>query len=801
MLTLGLGCFVAPVAAGAAAPPPGVDRDGDPLPAGAVARLGTTRFRLPYPWCLVFSRDGKSLISGGEDGRLHVWETVTGREVHNFIGHARPVSCLALSPDGKVLATAADGDRDVRLWDPATGREVRRLKGPADATCLAFSPDGKLLACGGKGHPVAVWEVATGRPAHWLGDRKGGPAFLALAFSPDGKHLSAGGTDHLVRLWEVGTGKLARTLKGHIDDVVGVAFTPDGKRLVSGSMDRTVRLWELSGGQQLRRFGGEDSPVSSLALSHDGRLVAAGTASGTVRAWDADSGKALWRGEESFMITSLAFSPDGKALAASTRHGIGLWEAGSGKCRHTTTGAGGVCLLAYSPDGGALAVAHADQSVWQWDTRQWRSTTRGRVRPGEVSSLRFGPNRKLLAVRQTESGLALWDVSADRVLGKVSGATPTAISPGGDAVATYWQEGTGGFALWQAATGKRLRYFPSGDLSAGPGQVHFPIGVRYKAGPVPCIDLSPDGALLAIPSGGISVWDTRTSRHARVAEDRASPGFVAFAPDGRSILSQDHMDKTERGRPLYLWEVASGTLRMTLEGRGGKVAAAAFSPDGRLLAVAGFDNDCEIWDLASGKRVARVAGHRGRVTALAFSPDGETLASGGVDTSVLAWQLGRLVPRSERSLPKVADRRMEGLWQELDGSDAAKAYRVVWALARQAGRVEAFLKRKLETPAASPAQVRRLISELDSDDFFTRQTASRELERLGRLVESDLREAARRRQPPEAARRLRDLMGKLDRGSLGAEAIRRIRALEVLHRVGTIEARRLLERFGKDGRK
>jgi hypothetical protein len=238
---------------------------------------------------------------------------------------------------------------------------------------------------------------------------------------------------------------------------------------------------------------------------------------------------------------------------------------------------------------------------------------------------------------------------------------------------------------------------------------------------------------------------------------------------------------------------------MSLEGEWGKVASAVFSPDGRLLAVAGFDNDFEVWDLASGQRAARVVGHRGRVTALAFAPDGETLASGGVDTTVLAWRVGRLVPRGKRGEPALTERQMEGLWKELAGDDAAKAYRAVWALAGQPGRVEPFLKRKLEAPATSPTRVRRLIAELDSDDFFTRQKASRELERLGRLVEPALREAVRRGQPPEAARRLKILLGKLDRGSLGAEAIRWIRALEVLARAGTPEARRLLERFGTGG--
>src|SRR5262249_22157955 len=114
----------------AAGPPPRRnDRHGDTLPHGAVARLGTVRFRVPFPMCVAFSRDGKTLFSGGYGGQVHVLDPATGKELRRFGAHGLSISCLALSPNGRLLATGGEQDKDVCLWDLATGKQVRRCRG------------------------------------------------------------------------------------------------------------------------------------------------------------------------------------------------------------------------------------------------------------------------------------------------------------------------------------------------------------------------------------------------------------------------------------------------------------------------------------------------------------------------------------------------------------------------------------------------------------------------------------------------------------------------------------------------
>ena len=139
---------------------------GDPLPKGAIARLGTLRFRHADPvTAIVFARDGKTLFSasGGEgsrDNTIRQWALPDGREIRRFVGHRNGIIlCIALSPDGQRLASAGIGGK-IRIWDVRTGRQVAEFQGhDSHVTCLAFSPDGETLACGLSNSTAFIWKV------------------------------------------------------------------------------------------------------------------------------------------------------------------------------------------------------------------------------------------------------------------------------------------------------------------------------------------------------------------------------------------------------------------------------------------------------------------------------------------------------------------------------------------------------------------------------------------------------------------------------------------------------------------
>jgi eukaryotic-like serine/threonine-protein kinase len=221
------------------------------------------------------------LAAGTHAGGVILWDAATGREVRTLGGRGHVSYRLAVSSDGRRLASVSTAG-EICVWDTAGGELFRSGVGNiARVHKLALSPDGGLLASGSSEGGVCLWDTTTGA---WT--LLGAPAqFSAVAFSPDGKLLAAGGKDQVIRLWEVPTGRPVRSLHGHTGWVTAAAFTPDGRRLVSGGMDRTVRLWDVELGRELLSLPGVAGPVRSVAVSADGRQIAA--ADTHARVWEA----------------------------------------------------------------------------------------------------------------------------------------------------------------------------------------------------------------------------------------------------------------------------------------------------------------------------------------------------------------------------------------------------------------------------------------------------------------------------------------------------------------------------------
>jgi RNA polymerase sigma factor (sigma-70 family) len=765
------------------------DRHGDALPAGAIARLGTARFRHGQDvQRIAYSPDGRLLASACGDEAVYLWDAATGREIRRFANETAGFG-VAFSPDGKKLASGLLGE--IRLLDPATGKHLAEWKFPRQLVrCLVFSPDGKTLAAIEQtDSTVHYLNAETGEELYHLPGPKGSYEASSFAFAPDSKsfvHATHDATEF--RLRETATGKELGVFKGHEKEIRAVAFSSDGKTLASCGLDDTVRLWDIASGKTLQCMRHDHGPAA-LAFSLDGKtLVAARTG---LSFWEVPTGKKVleFEGANDLTVDFLAFSPDGKTLAASCRHShmIHLWDTATGKqCGQSQGHQRAVHTVAFLPDGKGLVTGSNEagrspgSAIITWEPATGKELRRTE-RIHQCSAFAVSPDGKTLATSdgsEVVGRICLRERTSGKKVSVIKGHPGAiyslAFSADGKRLASRESGADQMVRVWDLATAKEVCRIE--DNLGGSGQVA----------------LSPDGTLVAGAGGQLVLWDVGTGkvRHlfASVIDDFHP---IAFSPDGK-LLAEGVP------RRVRLWDVTTGEERGCFEGHKGQVRFVAFSPDGRTLASGGEDGTVRLWEVATGKERCRFNSGQTGICSGAFSADGRMVTSGAQDTTVLVWDMtgrlkdGRLI-RSELS-----EKEREAAWADLISEDGTRIHKAIWSLAAAPDTAVPFLQahlRQLRQPVDAK-RIRQLIQELDEDDFETRQKATRELEELGEAAEGPVREALKGKPSLEARSRLEQLLAKLNRLSL--QQLRVLRAIEVLEQIGTPEARQVLEALVKD---
>ena len=229
---------------------------------------------------VAFSADGRFLASANANGTIKLWNLATGRRNRTLRGHAGAVNGVALSADGNLAAGAGD-DKTVRVWETATGREVLNKSQAARVLSVAFGEGGRVLAAGSADGLVKVWDVAAGQELRTLAGHA--REVFGLAFAADGKTLASGSADSL-RLWDAATGANPRTFRSSNAPFTSVARSPDGKLLAAGMRGRAVRLFDVTTSLPARTLTGHAAEITSLAFGADGAL-ASGDADGAVKLW------------------------------------------------------------------------------------------------------------------------------------------------------------------------------------------------------------------------------------------------------------------------------------------------------------------------------------------------------------------------------------------------------------------------------------------------------------------------------------------------------------------------------------
>lgn len=795
---------------------PAVDRYGDPLPAGAVARLGSVRFRHPATIVLLaVAPSGKEAVTLCQgSSMLRRCDLQTGQisdlldmgAGFSAVSNGRR-SSLFFTESGKRLVVVNANDVqaiDVEMKGPAWKSEKTNLR-QGFVNCSAISRDGRWLALvqtrdGGR---LLIMNTATGEIAHDVS--RVGSSPTGVAFTHDGKAVTIGTHNQRegLRSWSVETGKELAALKEIPHNALALAYSPDGKWLAIGHSQPSVSLIDLQTRTLKHTFGGFSSLLRWVDFTADGKSLLAYDGTGTVTVFDPEQGRELRKFTAGSSQALPSISPDGKTVITSSGNVVDAWNIETGEPVHPFEGHRSfVTHVAVSPDGQLACTFGQDYSLRLWDVQSGEQI-HSRQRPPRYAAptVAFTPDGQHLLWANTTTSIEFLDVA---VLTKQKPAPAAAnrevrgtqfamfaISDDGRTLVANNSAG-GGAQIW--------------DLTEKPPSImHVP--PTFGAQSVP-LAFSPDARLSAtrftVDGTGQQVVIADVSRGREVTRLVSNPG----QPTLEGAFAGTRLFASRSQRQVALWDVLSGKTVATVNVADPAAAATAVacSPDGRLLAWAESDAErtIRLYDSLNGREVGKFAGHLGSVQCLRLHTLGERprLLSGSHDSTTLVWDLGSVMEELRRTTPRLAEQDADQLWADLAAEDAAAMHRASWVLAAADEEALPLLVGRLAPVPLDRAlgeKIDKLVAQMDHDQFSAREQASQQTAELGDAAEPFLKEALKRTTSAEARHRMRRILADIAGQPLvlSAEQQRAIRAVQILEQIGGSVSREVLERLAQ----
>ena len=561
---------------------------------------------------VAMSPDGKKVASSSLDGTARLWDAATGKELLIFRGHTDAVWSVAFSPDGSRLMTSAL-DKTAKIWDTASGRLLVTLTGHTESVNRAmFSPleRGSRAVTASDDGTAKIWDANTGAELFSLPDQFGW--ISGVAFSPDGTRIATAQNDGIAKVWDTSRGENLLTLFGHTDNILSIVFSPDGNRLATASVDGTAKIWDAETGITLFTLTGHhNTNVTSIKFSPDGALIATASTDNTAKVWEAATGAELFTlaGHTNF-VTDIAFSPDGKWLITAGLDGTAkVWDLTPfHELMQVSSPGDEWSAVAISPDGTRLALGGSQVLVWDLKSGKLQQTLTGHS--NFVDSVKFSPDGRKLATASQDGTARVWDVAKSRELFEfplgVAGNVTLAFSPDGKSLAATGHNN--GATVWDLTSGKEV------------------VSLTGHSTPLAQLTFNPKGTQLATAGeDGVRIWDLDSGKEVLTLEGAGSIYGVAFSPNGQYLAT---------GGPngsARIWDASTGKPLLSLFGHSRPIFTVAFTPDGSRLATASGDGTVKIWDVSTGLELLTLHGHASRVFGVAISPDGTLLATAGQD--------------------------------------------------------------------------------------------------------------------------------------------------------------------------
>jgi len=625
-------------------------------------------------YAAAFTPDGREVVTAGHDHRLLIWQPDAvidvdyvkladgleqeQTEFRSLLGHTDAVRSFTFSRDGRLLVSCGN-DNTVKVWNLQNGRSIRTFRGHGSwVQACVFSHDTRWILSAGYDAQVRKWSIEGDDELHIL---QGRPleghldAVLAADFSPDGNRIVTASQDRQAKVWQGNSGEELRSYdEGHVFLASSVLFLPDAKRLVTSARDNTTRIWDVAAGVELHRLDGTGRSAA-LALTPDGSKIVTGSDDNSAKIWDAESGSQLRRLDgHTLEITAIAISPvdPNLALTGDNSGRCIVWNLKTGEIVHRLSGrysghSRQVVAAAFLPGGGRVLTASADRTVAQWSLDSGEELPSLLLKhPDRVTSLRISADGRLAVTGCADGIVRTWDVESAEVLkqrtmagGRWSLATNTRRimeRANLDAAALAERSGLAKSTVESLLDGGVESSPQTVEAAAGALQVE---AADLRRAVPNALAVSGSGAVAAINATDrrVTVWDLGTNEDILDKEYPYLIWSAAFDPSAEGT----HLALIG-GNETHMIDLATGEERLTL-GPHAAVASASFSPNGRRIVTGSWDNSARIWDVSTGQDLVKlVGGHTAAINHCTFSPDaaGRYVLTASDDGTAKLWEVG-----------------------------------------------------------------------------------------------------------------------------------------------------------------
>lgn len=637
---------------------------------------------------LAISEDSTRFVTGGKDGIARLWDRTSGKVIGEFDHNKFPVLSVALSPDGKLLATGSEDPKGfIKIWNLDTQTQIEKTfqnsqqvkpfdKGHTEGVLsLSFSKDGKKLLSSSYDKTARLWDLNSGEQLQrfwghnwWVWD---------ASFSTDERRIVTASQDGTAIIWSVETGKQGAPFTGHQGPVYSAQFSPDTNSIhvVTGGYDRRVLLWKpedlvpydyskiVSGKKSQTAnyvaFEGHQDSVQSAEFTNDGTMILSASHDNTLKLWDIASKKGLktFRGHDSWVQAAKLLN-DGKwILSASHDTQLKLWNIAGYEEIRTLKGrvlarhVDAILDVSFSKDGKQLVTASRDKTAISWNVSTGK--LRKEFTEGHsflASNAIFLPDQKRLATAAVDNSVRIWDIQTGTEHKRFEHTgRSAAIDVSADSRFLITGSDQKTVRLWEISSGKMIK-----ELKGHKSEVCS-------------VAFSPDMLLCASGDvrGRCILWDVKTGNQLhKLTGHTRKISSLSFLPDSKSLLTASG-DNT-----VGHWDVTTGkeNQKLILKHPDSVLSMSVFN-NGKQAVTSCADGKVRVWDVATPKVIRTIRPANGLINSVSVSHDNKRVLTANVQQRVIqVWALDTgkelLIPGNNGQLSSFLDFRVKGgmLW-------------------------------------------------------------------------------------------------------------------------------------------